>query len=433
MKDAALRIYRATLAGIDIPEAMAAKLDPRGSTLCVAGDRIELRDYQEIVPIAYGKAALAMADGLDRIIPPEYRARGILVVPSGPPATPRNWETYIGGHPIPNEQSFIAGKAILERLQRTTERSLILFLLSGGGSTLVEQPLDPSVTIADFQLLHRILVTCGAPIEEINVIRRHLSATKGGRLCLAAPRAMKITLAVTDVPADHEAALASGPTLPDPSTLGDAVFIAQKYDLLGRFPASLRAAFENVSLLETPKPGDTAFARSHFVLILGMHDLFHHAHQAAEAEGFLCICDNSTDNWTIDAAADFLLGQLEVFSMEQKGKPVAVIADGEVSSPVMGSGTGGRNAAFALACAKKIAGKNISVLSAGTDGIDGNSPAAGAIADGQTLSRARAANLDPEGFYRRSDAYSFFEKLGDAMITGPTGNNLRDLRILLAH
>jgi glycerate 2-kinase len=433
MKEAALRIFHATLAGIDIPEAMAAKLDPRGSTLCVDGDRVDLHDYHEIIPIAYGKAALAMADGLDRIIPPELRARGILVVPSAPPVAPRNWETYVGGHPIPNEQSFIAGKAILERLQRTTDRSLILFLLSGGGSTLVEQSLDPSVTIADFQLLHRILVTCGAPIEEINVIRRHVSATKGGRLCFAAPRAVKITLAVTDVPADHEAALASGPTLPDPSTFGDAVFIAQKYDLLGRFPVSLRAAFENISLLETPKPGDAAFARSHFVLILGMHDLFHHAHQAAEAEGFLCICDNSTDNWPIDAATDFLLGQLEVFSKEQRGKPVAVIADGEVSSPVMGSGRGGRNAAFALACAKKIAGKNIAVLSAGTDGIDGNSPAAGAVADGQTLARARAAKLDPEDFYRRSDAYTFFEKLGDAIITGPTGNNLRDLRILLAH
>ncbi len=432
MKEIAQRIFRSTLAAINIPETIECKLDPRGSTLCVNGARVELRDYQEILPIAYGKASLAMAEGLDRIIPPQLRARGILVVPSPPKHAPQNWDLFIGGHPIPNEQSFAAGRAILERLQRTNARSLVFFLLSGGGSTLVEQPLDPRVSLADFQQLHRALVTCGAPIEEINVIRRHLSATKGGRLALAAPDATKITLAVTDVPEGHESALASGPTLPDPSTAADAQRIAHTYNLVAQLPASLRAAFENNTLAETPKPGNPAFARAHFVLLLGMHDLFHHAHQAAEAEGFLCICDDSCDNWPIDRAADYLLNQLEVFQKEQQGRPVAVLADGEVSSPVTGSGTGGRNSAFVLACAKKIAGKKIAVLSAGTDGIDGNSPAAGAVADGETLARAHAKNIDPDDYYRRSDAHSFFAVLGGAVITGPTGNNLRDLRILLA-
>ena len=432
MKEIAQHIFRATLAAINIPEAMECKLDPRGSTLCINGDRIDLRDYQEIVPIAYGKAALAMAEGLDRIIPPESRARGILVVPSPPLRAPRNWETFIGGHPIPNEQSFAAGRAILDRLKCTTDRCLVFFLLSGGGSTLVEQPLGPGIYLADFQQLHHALVTCGAPIEEINVIRRHLSTTKGGRLALAAPSATKITLAVTDVPEGHESALASGPTLPDPSTIADAVRIADKYNLVAQLPLTLRAAFEKNTLAETLKPRDPVFDRAYFVLILGMHDLFHHAHQATEAAGFLCICDYCTDNWPIDRAADFLLNQLEIFQKEQNGKPVAVIADGEVSSPVTGSGAGGRNAAFVLACAKKIAGKNITVLSAGTDGVDGNSAAAGAVADGRSLARARVQNLDPEDFYQRSDAHTFFAKLGDAIITGPTGNNLRDLRILLA-
>lgn len=432
MKDVAQHIFRATLAAIDISETMQTKLDPSGSTLCVNGDRFDLRDYREILPIVYGKAALAMAEGLDHIIPPDSRARGILVVPSPPAHAPRNWETFIGGHPIPNEQSFAAGRAILDRLKRTNDRSLIFFLLSGGGSSLVEQPLDAGISLADFQQLNQALVTCGAPIEEINVIRRHLSTTKGGRLALAAPTATKITLAVTDVPAGHESALASGPTLPDPSTIADAIRIAQKYNLEAQLPPDLRAVFEKKVLSETPKSGDAAFARAHFVLLLGMHDLFHHAHQAAEAAGFLCICDNSTDNWPIDRAADFLLNQLEVFQKEQHGKPVAVIADGEVSSPVTGNGTGGRNAAFVLACAKKIAGKNITVLSAGTDGIDGNSPAAGAVADGQTLTRAQSQNLDPDDFYQRSDSHTFFAKLNDAIITGPTNNNLRDLRILFA-
>ena len=433
MKETAQHIFRATLAAIDLPETLECKLDPRGSTICINGDRLDLRDFEEIVPIAYGKASFAMAAGLDRTIPPQNRARGILVVPSPPSSAPRNWEIFVGGQAIPDEQSFAAGRAILDRLKRTTDRSLLLFLLSGGGSSLVEMPLDPGVSLADFQELHRALITCGAPIEEINVIRRHLSSTKGGRLALAAaPGATKIALGVTDVPEGHEAALASGPTLPDPSTVADAVLIARRYDLVARLPLSLRHAFEKDALTETPKPGDSAFDCTHFMMILGMHDLFHHAHICTEAAGFLCVCDNSTDNWPIDRAADFLLNQLEIFQREQHGRAVAVIADGEVSSPVTGNGVGGRNAAFVLACAKKIAGKNITVLSAGTDGIDGNSSAAGAVADGHTLARAEAKNLDPDDFYSRSDAFTFFEKLDDAIITGPTGNNLRDLRILLA-
>jgi len=433
VKEIAEHIFRATLAAIDISETVVGKLDRIGSTICINGDRIDLLDFAEIIPIAYGKASLAMADGLDRIIPPDTRARGILVAPSSPRHTPRNWEFFLGGHPIPNEQSFAAGRAILDRLKLTNDRSLVIFLLSGGGSSLVEVPLDPAVSLEDFQQFHRALVTCGAPIEEINVIRRHLSATKGGRLAQAvAPGATKITLGVTDVPEGHETALASGPTLPDPSTIADVLRIAQNHGLVERLPASLRAACEKNALVETPKAGDPAFDRASFVMALGMHDLFHHAHQATEAEGFLSICDNSTDNWPIDRAADFLLAQLETFQREQQGRAVAVLADGEVSSPVTGNGIGGRNATFVLACAKKIAGKNITVLSAGTDGIDGNSPAAGAVADGQTLARAQAKNLDPENFHRRSDAYTFFEKLNDAIITGPTGNNLRDLRILLA-
>jgi len=137
VKDVAQHIFRATLAAIDISETMQSKLDPSGSTLCVNGKRFDLRDFQEILPIAYGKAALAMAEGLDRIIPPDSLARGILVAPSPPTHAPRNWETFIGGHPVPNEQSFAAGRAILDRLKRTNDRSLVFFLLSGGGSSLV--------------------------------------------------------------------------------------------------------------------------------------------------------------------------------------------------------------------------------------------------------------------------------------------------------
>jgi hydroxypyruvate reductase len=283
------------------------------------------------------------------------------------------------------------------------------------------------------QQLYRLLVTCGAPIDEINAVRKHLSAVKGGRLAAAAPAARKLSLGVTDVPEGRESALASGPTLPDPTTVADACRVIERYSLLPQLPAAIRARFEHPETIpETPKAGDPAFARAHFVMLLGMHDLFHHAHRAAEARGCVTICDNTTDDWPIEKARDFLLGELARLRAARPRQRVAVIADGEVSSPVTGDGVGGRNSAFVLACVEKIAGENITVLSAGTDGKDGSSPAAGAVADGQTLERAQAAGLNPRDFLRRCDSYNFFRALGDAIETGPTHNNLRDLRILIA-
>jgi glycerate 2-kinase len=432
VKQIAQRVFRETLAAIDISATLEKKL-ARSDFLIHAGETaVDLRQFEKILAIAYGKASFAMAEGLIGVLAPDFQTEGILVVPAAPPRELTGWETFIGGHPVPNAGSFAAGRAILDRLARCDERTLIFFLISGGGSSLVEQPLDPSVTLEDFQKLHAALVTCGAPIDEINAIRKHLSATKGGRLAAAAPRSLKLTWAVSDVPERQESALASGPTLPDPTSIWDAERVVKDYDLAAKLPVSVRAMFENHVLHETPKEGDAAFARSHFSLLLGVHELMHAAHHACEARGYLSLCDNSTDNWPLEKAADYLLAQLEALKQANPDRPVAVLADGELSSPVTGKGIGGRNSAFVLACVPKIAGKDVTVLSAGTDGIDGNSPAAGAVADGETLEYARAAGLDSEDFRRRSDAYNFFARLDDAVITGPTGNNLRDLRILLA-
>jgi glycerate 2-kinase len=432
VKKTAESVFRHTIAAIDISAALARKLDRRGSLIGAGGSDVDLRDFREIVAIALGKAALAMARGLHEIVTPEFPPDGILVVPAAPSHALPGWKTFVGGHPLPTAESFAAGRAILERLARCDERTLVIFLISGGGSSLVEQPLDTSVTLADFQQLHSALVTCGAPIEEINVVRKHLSATKGGRLAVAAPRSMKLTFAISDVPDGHESALASGPTLPDPTTLEDTERIVAKHGLLTKLPASLRGMIERRKLGETPKKGDPAFARARFEILLGERELLHAAHHCCEAEGFVCVVDTETDNWPLENAADHLLAQLEILKKENPRRRVAIFAGGEVSSPVTGQGTGGRNSAFVLACVPKIAGKKIAVLSAGTDGIDGNSSAAGAVADGETVARARAAGLDAGDFFRRSDAYNFFARLEDAIVIGPTGNNLRDLRILLA-
>jgi hydroxypyruvate reductase len=317
-------------------------------------------------------------------------------------------------------------------LKECDEKTVVFFLLSGGGSALVELPLDSAQKLEDVRQLHRTLVTCGAPIEAMNTVRKHVSAVKGGRLAVAAGRAMKITLAVSDVPVGKESVLASGPTLPDPSTIEDAQRVIDEFSLREKLPAALLRWIDEGQMPETPKEGHPAFRNAHFSLLLGLDDLFHPAHHATEAKGFVACCDNATDDWPVEKAAEYLLGQLEEVRRAHPGQRVAVIADGEVSSPVKGKGIGGRNAAFVLACVKKIAGKKIAVLSAGTDGVDGNSPAAGAIADGETLERGQAIGLNARYMFRESDSYSYFARLGDTIVTGPTGNNLRDLRILLA-
>jgi glycerate 2-kinase len=432
MKQTAEHVFRHTLAAIDIPAAMARKLDRRGSLLSAGRADVDLSGFREIVAIALGKAALAMARGLHETLSPEFPPDGILVVPAPPSWLLPGWKTFVGGHPLPTAESFAAGRAILERLARCDERTLVFFLISGGGSSLVEQPLDLGVTLADFQQLNSALITCGAPIEKINVVRKHLSATKGGRLAAAAARSMKITIAISDVPEGEESALASGPTVADPSTVDDVESIVRKYGLLAKLPGSLRGMIERRSLPETPKDDDAAFARSRFEILLGERELLHAAHHCCEAEGFTCLVDTETDDWPLEQAAEHLLAQLEILKKENPRRRVAIFAGGEVSSPVTGEGVGGRNSAFVLACVPKIAGKRIAVLSGGTDGVDGNSPAAGAVADGESLARAVAVGLDPVDFLRRCDAHGFFSRLDDAVVTGPTGNNLRDLRILLA-
>lgn len=433
LKQDASHIFQRTLQAIDIPGTMRRKLALSGSTLQVNGVSLDLASYSRVCAVAVGKASGAMARGLADVLAPEISPEGILVSSAPPAQAVPGFRAIVAGHPIPDQGSLEAASTVLELLALADEGTLVFFLFSGGASALMERPLDSSVGLEDLRALYRLLVTCGASIQEVNSVRKHLSAVKGGRLAAAAPAAMKVTLGISDVPEGCESALGSGPTVPDPTTISDACNVIERYALLEQLPASLRARFERPEgLPETPKPGDPAFRRAIFQLLLGRHDLFHPAHCAAEAAGYVTICDNTTDDWPLERAAGYLLQQLATLKRENPNRPAAVIADGEVSSPAKGGGIGGRNSAFVLHCVSKIAGSRIAVLSAGTDGIDGSSPAAGAIADGATLSRAGEKGLDPADFFARSDSYTFFETLGDAIVTGPTGNNLRDLRIFLS-
>jgi glycerate 2-kinase len=439
LKQIALRIFHDTIAAIDISAAMHRKLQVRGNAFRCGETELDLRGFARIYVVALGKASQAMAAGLRQLLPPELAFAGIVVAPGGVPQNITSTASedgsglryFAAGHPVPNQQSWAAAQAILDLLESCDERTLVFFLLSGGGSALMELPLNPAQTLPDVQAVHQALVTCGAPIDAINTVRKHLSAVKGGRLTVAAGAATKVTLAVSDVPAGKESALASGPTIADPTTLADFARVVREYALEEKFPDSVKKWLAGRKMPETPKESHAAFANAHFFLMLGMDDLFHPAHKFAEAAGCITCCDNATDDWPVEQAAEYLLLQLADLRKAHPGRRVAVLADGEVSSRVTGNGVGGRNSAFVLACAQRIAGENIAVLSCGTDGIDGNSPAAGAVANGETVSRGLALGMDAADYFLRSDAFRYFSGLRDAVVTGATGNNLRDLRILM--
>src|SRR5205823_5786268 len=240
LKQIALQIFHETLAAIDIPATMQRKLRRKGALLVCGETRIDLGDFEKLRVVAIGKAAHAMVDGLALVLAPFVRLKGVVAAPTVARRPFIGMQYFVAGHPVPNAESWKAAEAILALLEKCDEKTLVFFLLSGGGSALVELPLDPLQTLEDVQKMHWALVTCGAPIEAINSVRKHISAVKGGRLAAVARDATKVTLAVSDVPVGKESALASGPTLPDPTTVADAKRILAEYRLHDRFPPSLR-------------------------------------------------------------------------------------------------------------------------------------------------------------------------------------------------
>jgi hydroxypyruvate reductase len=319
-------------------------------------------------------------------------------------------------------------------------------MISGGGSSIVEKPVttlqDDEISLPDLAATYRALVDSGAPIAEINAIRKHLSAVKGGRLAQAAYPAQQVSILVSDVPDATPDALASGPTMPDSTSIHDCDRIAAQYGLVDQFPQSVAGLFRRRALDETPKSGDPAFVRARWWTVLSNTVAIAEAAAAATRAGFAVEVDNSCDDWPYDKAAAYLLNRLR--ELRRAASRVCLISGGEVTVAVRNGGIGGRNQQFALACAEPISGHDITVLSAGTDVIDGNSPAAGAVVDGSTLDRAgsvegcpRSRDFRDLGHIRHAlsnfNAYPLLDVLGDVIVTGPTGNNLRDLRILLAY
>jgi glycerate 2-kinase len=430
MRGTAREIFLHALAEASIAKAFARHVHCERGVLRVCEDLYDLQAYSRVLVISIGKAGHTMVEAIAQQVG-ESSLEGIVASSVEPSAQARGFRYFRGGHPTPNAESIHAAKAIRRALDTQTAASLVIFLISGGGSSIVEKPIDDEISLDDLVATYRALVHSGAPIAEINAIRKHLSAVKGGRLAQAAFPAQQVSLLVSDVPDDTPDALASGPTMPDSTSVEDCYRIAEKHGMLPQLPHSTRELFERHALEETPKSDDQAFYRSRWWTILSNQTAVDEARAAAERAGFAVHVDNSCDDWDYERAADYLLKRLR--ELKKESGRVCLISGGEVTVKVTNGGVGGRNQQFALACAMKIAEENITVLSAGTDGVDGNSPAAGAVVDGTTATRARSSGLDAQAALGKFDAYPLFRALDDAIETGPTGNNLRDLRILLVY
>ena len=465
----ATEIFKGALAACDIPTAFDRRLRFDGDNLQrllpdgSGPATIALGAYKRIFVVALGKAAGPMLETLlDRM----HRRKGLRgICCSNQLPKKRNWRFryFEGGHPLPNEDSFASARATLAMLRKAKKDTLIFFLISGGGSAMFDLPLDPQITLADTIEFHRLLLASGAPIHEINTLRKHFSAVKGGRLAMAAPEATKVSLLVPDVPLRSLDALSSGPTSPDHSTVDEVCELMAKYDLNPKLPPAIRKFFEREDLPESPgnkgwrppffpRPKaetvlarrvtaaatmsgeDPAFRDSVFEILLSSHDLVESARDLAQKAGYYVAVDNSCDDWDYADAARYLL---ELFhTLRKKHKRLCLISVGEVTVTMdRAPGAGGRNQQFAMACAlelEKYVGEHLTVFSAGSDGIDGNTRAAGAIADPTTVARAHTFGLHLKASLANFDACPMFTALGDSVVTGPTGHNLRDLRMMIA-
>lgn len=450
LRRAARSIFDAALAHSDARLAVQRALHFTGGRLKIFDDEFDLRAQPlAIYSIAVGKAGGAMASALDEVLG-ERLAGGVV---SAPPLNiplgvqlSRRWQTFAGGHPLPNEASLEAARAAFDLLQEADAQpcALVIFLVSGGGSAMIEWPRDESITLAELQAANRALVSCGADINEINSVRRALSSVKGGGLSARARRATQISLIISDTNPDEPFNVASGPTYafsPSSPAPLDPSEIIKRYQLASTLPASILRAVRQSSV-QPAASIDAPLVRHH--VLLDNERAVEHAAQTASALGFASEVARDLSEGSVEAGAASLVSRL--FALRRRegmnGRPVCLISGGEFSCPVRGGGVGGRNAETVLRCALEIeahaarstadAPTHIVALSAGTDGIDGNSPAAGALCDETTLARARALSLDAQKFLEASDAHTFFDALGDTITTGATGTNVRDLRLLLA-
>jgi glycerate 2-kinase len=383
------------------------------------------------IVIGAGKAAASMARAVEAAWASDLdRIEGLVITRYGHALPCRKIEVVEAAHPVPDAAGVAGTERLLHRVSGLTADDLVLCLISGGGSALLACP-PPSVTLEDKQSLSRALLASGADIAEMNCVRKHLSRIKGGRLALACHPARLVTLAISDVPGDGLDTIASGPTVADPTTAADALRVLSKYALSE--PASA-LAFLHTAEAETPKPGDPRLANAITRLVARPQDALAAAAEVARAAGYApLILGDAIEGEAREAAR--VLGAIAM-QVVRHGQPLpprcVLLSGGETTVTVRGRGRGGRNVEFLLALAGVLRGQpGVHAIAADTDGIDGAGPAAGALIGPDTWLRAHEASLDPAAMLTDNDGHTFFEHLGDALVTGPTHTNVNDFRAIL--
>ncbi len=428
-----MAIVNAALRAVDPAEAIRKVVKREGNNLIVAGKTYNLEKYRRVIVIGGGKAGAPMAAAVEEILG-ERIAKGWVNVKEGYILEPSPTRITINqaGHPTPNESGLEGARKILELASEAGEDDLVITLISGGGSALMPLPAE-GITLEDKKIATSLLLKCGATINEINALRKHISALKGGQLAKAAYPATVISLILSDVIGSPLDTIASGPTAPDSTTFSDAWKVLEKYDLLTEMPPRIVERIKRGmggEIPETPKPGDPVFERVQNVIIGDNYIAATAALEEAKKLGYnaMLLTTFLEGEAREVAKAVAALGKEVAFRGVPIPPPACLILGGETTVTVKGKGKGGRNQELALAAAIALEGwDRVTVVTLATDGTDGPTDAAGAIVDGTTTRKAAERGLSPLAYLQDNDSYTFFQAIGDLLVTGPTNTNVNDL------
>lgn len=431
----AVDIFQAGLQAVAPGTAIKKFCQLDDDILTVAEQNYDLNQFNSIFVLGAGKAGASMAKAIEEIIGDRI-TEGLITVKYDHLEKLKKVKVQEAGHPVPDQNGLDGAQAIYQLATSADENTLVLCLISGGGSALLPLPVA-GVTLEDKQKTTRALLACGATIHEINAIRKHLSVIKGGGLAQAVYPATLITLILSDVIGDDLDSIASGPCVPDSKTFADCKAIFTKYSITNEIPSTVLSHIESGitgQVAETPKKGQDFFKKTQNVIVASNFNALLKAKEKAEELGYnTLLLSSMLEGETRDLAANHIAiareVQLHGYPLQQ---PACILSGGETTVKIQGTGKGGRSQEFALAAAIKIRGmENVTVLCAGTDGSDGPTDAAGAFSDETTVKRALTAKLEPQQYLDDNDSYNFFDRLGDLYKTGPTNTNVMDLRIIL--
>lgn len=435
MREHAMQIFQAGLQAVDPVEAINRHIKIEKDLLIIGDKQFNLKNYDNVLVIGAGKAVAPMAKAVEDHLGNRI-SDGVIVVKDEHGLPLKKVRICEASHPVPDERGVRGTEEILSLVEKAGERDLVICLISGGGSALLIAPVE-EISLEDKQNATKLLLACGATIHEINTVRKHLSRAKGGRLAQMANPATITSLILSDVVGDDLDVIASGPTVADSSTFKDAEQILKGYGIWDQLASSVRNHIQKGSsgqIEDTPKSDNAAFLKCSQVLVGTNLQALKAAGQTAEKLRYHpLILSSKVEGEAREVAKFFAAIAKEILeSAHPMEPPVCVLAGGETTVTLQGDGRGGRNQEFALASALAIQGlDNVVVLSGGTDGTDGPTDAAGAIADGTTVARAVKKSLNPQDYLQRNDSYNLFQKLDDLVMTGPTRTNVMDLYMLL--